>query len=260
MPHLPTSRPIGFFGPGSPFLSHPMLTPERTAGEVDHIERILELGPSSEVLDVGCGFGRHCVELAARGHRATGIDPSPAMIEAARAAADRAGVTATFEALAGEDLPTDRTYDGVLAMFTTVGQVDADDEDNVPMLARVAEVLRPGASLLIEVPQREWVVANLVESEAFGPDDGSGPRTEIQRRYLADRRRVAERFTLTDGEEQRVYDLAYRLFDVDELGDLLVGAGFSSIRHAGSLTGLTDGEPVLPAPDDPTMYVVAGRV
>jgi SAM-dependent methyltransferase len=39
---------------------------------------------ATSVVDVGCGTGRLAVELARRGHRVTGIDPSPAMLAVAR--------------------------------------------------------------------------------------------------------------------------------------------------------------------------------
>ena len=42
------------------------------------------LGPEREVLDVGCGIGRFEVALAPQVAAITGIDLSPAMIEAAR--------------------------------------------------------------------------------------------------------------------------------------------------------------------------------
>jgi SAM-dependent methyltransferase len=39
---------------------------------------------AATVADVGCGTGRLAVELARRGHRVVGFDPSPAMLDAAR--------------------------------------------------------------------------------------------------------------------------------------------------------------------------------
>ena len=67
--------PVEFFSDGSPYLSHPLLTAERTAAEVDEIERLVG-SVSGRVLDVGCGFGRHSIELASRNADVTGIDPS----------------------------------------------------------------------------------------------------------------------------------------------------------------------------------------
>ena len=37
-----------------------------------------------DVLDAGCGTGFLCLEMAARGHRVTGIDFAPAMLAEAR--------------------------------------------------------------------------------------------------------------------------------------------------------------------------------
>ena len=44
------------------------------------------------VLDVGCGPGRYCAELAARGAVVTGVDFAPAMVELARSMAKAAEV------------------------------------------------------------------------------------------------------------------------------------------------------------------------
>ena len=48
-----------------------------TRGEVDFIARELGLPAGARILDVGCGTGRHAVELARRGYRVTGVDLSP---------------------------------------------------------------------------------------------------------------------------------------------------------------------------------------
>lgn len=55
-----------------------------TVAEVDFLLRELALAPQSEILDVGCGVGRHAIELARRGHNVTGIDISAGMLDEAR--------------------------------------------------------------------------------------------------------------------------------------------------------------------------------
>jgi 2-polyprenyl-3-methyl-5-hydroxy-6-metoxy-1,4-benzoquinol methylase len=47
-----------------------------TTGEVDFIENEIGYNKSFKILDVGCGTGRHSLELARRGYNVTGIDLS----------------------------------------------------------------------------------------------------------------------------------------------------------------------------------------
>lgn len=237
-----------FFDDHSPFLNHPLLTAERSSTEVDHLVTLLDIEPSASVLDLGCGFGRHSIELARRGFRATGIDPSSAMLAAAERGAREAGVneaafTSSLDNLRGP-------FDAAVAMFTTVGQVGNDDSSNEEVVAQVAKLLRPGAGLVIEVPQRDATVANLVEHDEFGSGTNT---TQITRRYHEASRRVFENFVvMTDGVE-RHFDLAYRLFNRSELEALVSDAGL----HEVALTADLVGTPL--TGDDPTMVAVARR-
>ena len=60
--------------------------------EVDFLIAELGLAPGAAVLDVGCGTGRHAVELARRGYAVTGLDLSSAMLSEVRVRAAGAGV------------------------------------------------------------------------------------------------------------------------------------------------------------------------
>ena len=42
-----------------------------TSGEVDFIEREIGGDKSARILDIGCGTGRHAIELARRGYNPT---------------------------------------------------------------------------------------------------------------------------------------------------------------------------------------------
>ncbi|MBR2465836.1 MAG: class I SAM-dependent methyltransferase [Clostridia bacterium] len=62
----------------------------------DFIEKIVkkEYSGTPELwLDLGCGTGRMTLELAKRGYDMTGVDSSPEMLDAARDAAERAGLS-----------------------------------------------------------------------------------------------------------------------------------------------------------------------
>jgi len=55
-----------------------------TIGECDFIEQELDGNKSLKILDVGCGTGRHSIELSGRGYFVTGIDLSESLLAMAR--------------------------------------------------------------------------------------------------------------------------------------------------------------------------------
>jgi len=55
-----------------------------TAGECDFIEKEIRHDRSVRIIDIGCGTGRHSIELAKRGYNVTGIDLSESLLERAR--------------------------------------------------------------------------------------------------------------------------------------------------------------------------------
>jgi len=65
---------------------------KNTVKEVDFLLEELKLPPGSRILDLGCGTGRHSVELAKRGYQITGVDISSGMLAEAKKAAKKAGV------------------------------------------------------------------------------------------------------------------------------------------------------------------------
>lgn len=107
----------------------------------------LGLPPRSVALDVGCGRGRHALDLARRfGFRVHGFDPSRAAIESARAAADAAGLAsqvrfavATAEGMPMPDASADFVWCKEVVTLTDLPRA----------FAAFARVLRPGGVGLV---------------------------------------------------------------------------------------------------------------
>lgn len=97
---------------------------EATAREVDEIERLLKLPRTERVLDVGCGNGRHAVELARRGYRVVGIDVAEAYLREAEQDAGRAGVSVEFRLERASKIAETACYDTVAAINHTLGFMD----------------------------------------------------------------------------------------------------------------------------------------
>jgi ubiquinone/menaquinone biosynthesis C-methylase UbiE len=95
------------------------LLAQRLAGFREEGYALLELQPGQAVLDVGCGAGEVCAELARRvgpRGRVTGVDRSEAMIEAARAAMPATTAPIELKVASIYQLPfADASFDAVRA-------------------------------------------------------------------------------------------------------------------------------------------------
>lgn len=76
-----------------------------TRQEIDFLLEVLDLRPGSRVLDVGCGPGRHALELARRGFTVHGVDISAPFVRLAQEAAAAEGLSnVTFDRHDARDL------------------------------------------------------------------------------------------------------------------------------------------------------------
>ncbi len=60
-----------------------------TLGECDFIEKEAGFDKNVRILDIGCGTGRHTIELTKRGYKVTGIDLSERQLSIARKKAEK---------------------------------------------------------------------------------------------------------------------------------------------------------------------------
>jgi SAM-dependent methyltransferase len=123
-------------------------TEEQTRSEADFIEKVLHLGPGAKVLDVPCGGGRHSLELAARGHRVTGVDLSDDFLKVARAGSAQRALPVTWEQREMSDLPWREELDGAFCFGNSFGYLD--DAGNARFLHAVARALKPGARFVLD--------------------------------------------------------------------------------------------------------------
>jgi len=85
-----------FFDLHAPIYDENVFT-KNTMREVDFLLEELKLPSGAAILDVGCGTGRHSIELAKRGYALTGVDFSEGMLAVAARSASAAGVRVEWE-------------------------------------------------------------------------------------------------------------------------------------------------------------------
>ncbi|MEU7033496.1 methyltransferase domain-containing protein [Streptomyces sp. NPDC046237] len=133
---------------------------ERWCAEPDAADATVLDRCDGPVLDIGCGPGRLVTALAARGHRALGVDVTPEAV----ARTVRAGGSALCRSVF-DPLPREGRWDTVLLIDGNIGI----GGDPAALLRRAARLASPTGSLLVEVATTE--VDERVEVHV---DDGRG--------------------------------------------------------------------------------------
>jgi len=118
----------------------------------------LQLSPGSKVLDLACGTGDLCRELAKRGYRPVGVDRSAGMLAAQRTTASLVRGDALV-------LPfRSNSVDGIVCGFALRNFASLK-----PFLVECARVLRPGGRVaLLEVAEPENAVLRWCHGLYFG--------------------------------------------------------------------------------------------
>lgn len=108
-------------------------------------------GASASIADVGCGTGRHAIELARRGHHIVGIDASEFMLRRAEARAQREGQRLMTVMADAARLPLKPgTFDVATMMFAVLGYLGSAGS-SIAALKMIHRALRPGGLLIFDV-------------------------------------------------------------------------------------------------------------
>jgi SAM-dependent methyltransferase len=143
------------------------------AGTVEEIGALWELAAmtaGTRVLDVGCGDGRHLRALASRGVEGTGVDVSPALIDAARAAPDGSDV----EWLIGDarrlgEVLGDRAGGYDVAWSLCQGALGTSPVTDPDVVRDLASAVRPGGVVICTFFSALFAARHLAPGDAFDP-------------------------------------------------------------------------------------------
>jgi SAM-dependent methyltransferase len=209
----------------------PFMTPQQTEREVSFLLEALQLPQGGRVLDIGCGYGRHAMEIAARGYKTVGLDLSLPLLIRATDAARRVGVNVDFVHGDMRDMAFDGEFDGAYSFFTTFGYFD--DDTNRRVATGICKALRPGGRLVLDLINRDYLIADL-PTRVWWQGDGCVVLEEVDFNYFTSRLQVQRQIIIEDGR-QLEQEISIRAYSLHEIGKVLHHAGFRVIEVSGGL-------------------------
>ena len=178
------------------------------------------LSEPGRVVDIGCGTGRHLVELARMGHQPVGVDLSATMLETAtrKLAVQRLAVSLIrADVIRVGALFAPRSFDYAVCMFSTLGLI-AGHANRLTVLRGVRRILKPGGLFALHVHNLKH---NVLTAEGLGPMLGSAVRHLLGRGEWGDKVLSSYR---------GIRDMVIHVFSRDELLGLLREAGLEAVE------------------------------
>lgn len=204
----------------NPFAQH-------TVAEVDFLLSLYPVQPGASILDIGCGTGRHSIELAKRGYKVSGVDFSSNMIEQARVKAQELEVE--FIEADARDLTLDKVYDLAICLceggLGLIERAENPYEHDLAIFRSVHNHLQPNAPFVLSCLNGYSAIRQM--KDEFTADGRFNPATMVSN--------YTDEWALPSGVQQLT--IHERLFIAPEVTRMLEQTGFQVDAVYGGTAG-----------------------
>ncbi|MCU0847469.1 MAG: class I SAM-dependent methyltransferase [Spirochaetes bacterium] len=227
-----------------------------TVGECDFIEKEINYDRSERIIDIGCGTGRHAIEMTARGYMVTGIDLSESQLERARHKAGNLDMEIDFRKHDARDLPFENEFDLAVMLCEGAFPLMETDEMNFEILKNAARALKNHGKFIFTTLNGLFPLYHSVEKFlASESEEGNATYRSNTFDLMTFRNHDITTVEDDDGNKKELV-CNERYYAPSEITWLLKSLGFNSIEIFGAKLGAFSRNDLLTT-EDFEMLVVA---
>ena len=206
-----------------------------TLQEVSFIEKEKKHDKRINILDVGCGTGRHAIELAKRGYKVTGIDLSPSQLKRAAGKAKAAGVKVEFLQRDARNFNFKNKYGLVIMLCEGGFSLMETDEEDYRILENCAESLKKDGKFVFTTLNALFPLVNSLKK--FLNDSSVTTKTPKLSFNVSTLREISVMEVKDDSGVKKVLHCNERFYMPSELSWMLKTLGFRKIEVFGCTVG-----------------------
>src|SRR3989338_2667518 len=222
-------------------------TPELTDRQVSFLVNKLKLTAKNKILDLGCGYGRHTLELAKRGYKVVGWDYSKTFLAIARREAKKEGLIIKYIKGDMRRLSFKNAFDFVICLFTTFGFFRTYEEHEIT-LQKISRSLKPGGKFLLDINNPGRSLEAIIKNGRLNKKKGIVTRRQVCKLSNGLRVVMAQEFNLEtmrwkltrkwkDARNHKAHTWDIQLLTLPEIKFLLTKNGFRIERIWGDFDG-----------------------
>jgi 2-polyprenyl-3-methyl-5-hydroxy-6-metoxy-1,4-benzoquinol methylase len=230
-----------------------------TIGECDFIEKEINFNKKLNIIDIGCGTGRHSIELAKRGYTITGIDLSESLLEKAGKKAALHGLSIEFLHHDARNLPFENQFDVAIMLCEGGFPLMETDEMNFEILKNVSKALKQKSKFIFTTLNGLFPIFHSINDFHGEGEEGGGASYDSKNFDLMTFRDYNITRLKDDNGTEHEYECNERYYIPSEITWLLKSLGFTKIEIFGAKLGAFSREDTL-TKEDFEMLVIAERL
>jgi len=187
---------------------------QNTEKEVDFVVDVLGGDVGKSILDVGCGNGRHTLELARRGYDVTGIDLSTSMLTQAKKITQQESLSLHLKHMDARRMNFEQPFGAAIMLCEGGFSLMETDEMDEEILQSVFRALKPNGILIMTAPNALFMLSQ---------------KSNRNFSVITFREDFKLERTIPDGRT-KILNCNQRYYTCPELRKMLTGTGFSSVE------------------------------